>query len=56
MIIFLFAFTLYFISCNETGKAYKNIESTNEISKIKGDTVSQLSNNIMVIYQDKKNN
>lgn len=43
-------------SCNESGKTSKSHESTNEISIAPGDTVGQLSNNIMVIYQDKKNN
>ena len=43
-------------SCNESGKTSKSHESTNEISIAPKDTVGQLSNNIMVIYQDKKNN
>lgn len=46
---------MLYSSCNETGTTHKMSESTNEHSIITGDTVSQLSNNIMAIYQDKKN-
>lgn len=56
MTILLLTFAMHFSSCYETGKSTKVIESKNENAKVFGDTVSQLRNNIMVIYQDKKNN
>lgn len=56
MTLLLLTFNLFFSSCDETPKTNKEIQSTNEDSITIGDTVSQLSNNIMVIYQDKKNN
>lgn len=56
MTLLLLTFNLFFSSCNETLKTNKEIQSTTEDSITIGDTVSQLSNNIMAIYQDKKNN
>jgi ligand-binding sensor domain-containing protein len=56
MTLLLLTFSLLFSSCDETPKTNKEIQSTTEDSITAGDTVSQLSNNIMVIYQDKKNN
>lgn len=43
-------------SCSQTSKTNKPSESVNKKPMIIGDTVSQLGNNIMVVYQDKKNN
>ncbi len=48
--------TMLFICCNQSAKTPKTIETINKISIAIGDTVSRLSNNIMVIHQDKKNN
>lgn len=49
--------TLLFYSCSETGKLHHGNESVNKSKTgVIGDTVSQPGNNIMVIYQDKKNN
>lgn len=56
MTLLLLTFTLLFSSCNETGKTPETIESKTDKLGIIGDTVGQLSNNIMVIYQDMKNN
>lgn len=56
MTILLLICTMLFNSCNESGKISKSIETTTESSIATGDTVGQLSNNIMVIHQDKKNN
>ncbi|HAD33320.1 MAG TPA: hypothetical protein DCF44_02300 [Chitinophagaceae bacterium] len=55
MTLLLLSSNLFFSSCDETLKTNKEIQSTTEDSITIGDTVSQLSNNIMVIYQDKKN-
>lgn len=56
MTLFLFTCIMLFNSCDESEKASKPHESTNKSLMVTGDTVGQLSNNIMVIYQDKKNN
>lgn len=56
MTLLALTITLLFNSCNEPGKSTKSFEKPNEISRVTGDTVSQLSSNIMAIYQDKKNN
>lgn len=42
-------------SCKAKGIAHAADESTHDQSSFVGDTVNQLSNNIMVIYQDSKN-
>lgn len=49
-------FNLFFSSCHEKLITNREIKSTREVLPTRGDTVSQLANNIMVIYQDKKNN
>lgn len=56
MTLLLLTFNLFFSSCGETPKTNKDITSSSEHLITIGDTVTQLSNNIMVIYQDKKNN
>ncbi len=56
MTLLLLTFNLFFSSCGETPKTNKEIQSTSADSITICDTVSQLGNNIMVIYQDKKNN
>jgi len=56
MTLLLLTFNLFFSSCGETPKTNKEIQSTSVDSITICDTVSQLGNNIMVIYQDKKNN
>jgi ligand-binding sensor domain-containing protein len=56
MTILLFTLIMIFSSCNETGRTHNNIISANHNSISIGDTLRHLSDNIMVIYQDKKNN
>ncbi|MDX1939150.1 MAG: two-component regulator propeller domain-containing protein [Saprospiraceae bacterium] len=56
MNILLITFSLFFSSCNETPKTNKDITSSSKHLITISDSVTQLSNNIMVIYQDKKNN
>lgn len=56
MTLLLLIFNLFFDSCNEVQKTNQAIKSNSVNSMTTGDTVSELSNNIMVIYQDKKNN
>lgn len=56
MTILALIFTLIFNSCYESGKSLNAKETTNESSPLMGDTLSQLGSNIMVIYQDTKNN
>lgn len=56
MTVLLITFTLFVGSCDEPGRTQNTVVSAINNSIITGDTVSQLSNNIMVIYQDKKNN
>lgn len=56
MTFLLLACTLFFSSCNDTGKKHTGMEPAIENSQAIGDTVNQLSNNIMAIYQDTRKN
>lgn len=55
MTFVLLVVTLQYGSCNATGAKHRGTGAINEISQVTGDTVSQISNNIMAIYQDSKN-
>lgn len=43
-------------SCNGQNSHSKNHSASSEEANVKGDTVKELGSNIMVVYQDKKNN
>jgi ligand-binding sensor domain-containing protein len=56
MMLLALTLTALLSSCRESGSTQKSVELTVENSITAGDTVGELSNNIMVIHQDKKNN
>ena len=55
MLLLLFTFSLLYGSCNETGKKQIGLAVINGNAQVSGDTVNQIGNNIMSIYQDSKN-
>lgn len=56
MTFLFFSLTMLFTSCTQTVKQHPVEKSSSSADQMKGDTVQELANNIMVIYQDKKDN